>query len=445
MQRTTILSFIILFNNLVFSQNDYQKCMTTKIVFQEDQDNPIYKLNRENINAQNKEWLQNNIISKEVINIPTVVHVIHRSTHQTVGTGSNISNNQIEDAIRILNEDYSKTNSEFPNPPRYTFVNNAGNPNIKFCLATTDPNGNSTNGITRTAMPVGQTGFEYDTQSNDMKQNSTGGINAWNPSKYLNIWICKIITPGNYKILGYAYLPGLPPWQAWKDGLVVDLQAFGTTGVSTSSDGRTATHEIGHYLGLSHTFCEDGYGSCCDNDEYNVNDTPAAYYANTDGPYFGSVNSNTNNNTCNDLNYQNIFNTNVVDMDENYMSYAEDTWMFTAGQVNVMNSTLNNYRSSLKNSNVSVDCSGSIGVGIYENIISSNIEIYPNPTSGIVVINTPHSIENIHIYDLLGKEKIKNIAPIDNSINLSELPEGVYFIMIETNKNTSIQKVVITK
>ena len=62
-------------------------------------------------------------------------------------------------------------------------------------------------------------------------------------------------------------------------------------------------------------------------DDGNVDDTSA-----TDGIYFGTVNSTTNNNTCNDLAYSNIFNTDVKDMDENYMSYASNTWMFSQGQ-----------------------------------------------------------------------------------------------------------------
>ena len=75
--------------------------------------------------------------------------MIYRSSHANIGVGTNISNEQIEDQLRILNEDYSKMNPEFFNPPRNTFSNYWGNPNLQFCLATTDPNGNPTNGITR--------------------------------------------------------------------------------------------------------------------------------------------------------------------------------------------------------------------------------------------------------------------------------------------------------
>ena len=235
-----------------------------------------------------------------------------------------------------------------------------GNPQIQFCLASIDPSGNPTTGITRTATSNSE--WDYDTQSNDMKQASTGGIDNWDPLRYLNIWICKIGSSGGGQTLGYAYLPGLQGGnQSWKDGIVVDYRFFGTVGNSSnSSDGRTTTHEVGHYLGLSHTFCESS--GCCDNDlngQYSwgdVDDTPA-----TEDIYFGSVNSNTNNNTCNDLSYSNIFSTNVLDMDENYMSYSSDTWMFSQGQVDVMLGTLNaaswQGREILKNFNCSVNCS----------------------------------------------------------------------------------------
>ena len=168
-----------------------------------------------------------------------------------------------------------------------------------------------------------KTSWDADSESNDMKQSSSGGVDNWDPLRYLNIWVCNLSnSSGGGQTLGYAYLPGLQGSnsQSWKDGLVVDYMFFGTTGsVSSSSDGRTTTHEIGHYLGLSHTFCETG--GCCDNDldsQYgwgDVDDTPA-----TEEIYFGPVNSNTSNNTCNDLSYSNVFTTNVLDMDENYMS-----------------------------------------------------------------------------------------------------------------------------
>ena len=366
MKKILILAILVISSNLIFAQFNPKKCITFDLIKEELKNNVEYELMRKNLinyQQENKGLIYKN---QSIITIPVVVHVVHRNTDPNIGSGTNISNAQIEDQLRILNEDFSKTNPEFPNPPRNTFVSNAGNPELQFCLATIDPNGNSTIGITRTSTL--KTSWDVDTEANDMKEVLSGGIDNWDPLRYLNIWVCDLSnSSGGGQTLGYAYLPGLQGNinQSKKDGLVVDYKFFGTIGnVSFSSDGRTTTHEIGHYLGLNHTFCESG--GCCDNDlnsQYSwgdVDDTPA-----TEDIYFGSVNSNTNNNTCNDLSYSNIFSTNVLDMDENYMSYSSDTWMFSQGQVDVMLGTLNastnqGGRANLKNSNVSVNCSNTI-------------------------------------------------------------------------------------
>ena len=357
----------IILYNLIFlsinalSQEGSKKCMTTDLIKNELEHNFDYDLTRKSLYDYNKKNQFTNNKNQPVITIPVVIHVIHRA-QDAVGANTNIPDAQIEDQFLILNQDYSQTNPEFPNPPRNTFINNVGNPQIQFCLASIDPSGNPTTGITRT--PTTNSEWNYDTQSNDMKQTTTGGIDNWDPLRYLNIWICKIGSSGGGQTLGYAYLPGLQASnQSWLDGIVVDYRFFGTVGSSSnSSDGRTATHEVGHYLGLSHTFCESS--GCCDNDlngNYSwgdVDDTPA-----TEDIYFGAVNANTNNNTCNDLSYSNIFNTDVLDMDENYMSYSNNSWMFSEGQVDVMLGTLNapswqGGRVALKNSTVSVNCNG---------------------------------------------------------------------------------------
>ena len=132
MKNIIILTLLLISSNLIFGQVNPKKCMTTKLVKEELKNNPDY------LQAKNNTRELTNS-DTTTITIPVVVHVIHRTTHPNIGSGTNISNAQIEDQLRILNEDYSKTNSEFPNPPRNTFVNYAGNPNLKFCLANTDP------------------------------------------------------------------------------------------------------------------------------------------------------------------------------------------------------------------------------------------------------------------------------------------------------------------
>jgi len=437
--KTKLILFLLIISSFQISaQVNIKKCLTTPLVQQELKSNPDYMQGRAKSITENSTWIAGNHTKKSTLNIPIVVHVVHRVSHVNVGSGTNISDAQIEDALRILNEDYSKTNPEFPNPPRTTFLNYVGNPDLKFCLATTDPNGNSTNGITRTSTT--KTSFDADTESNDMKKSSTLGKDGWDPSKYLNIWICNLSNAGGGITLGYAYLPGLWANQQWKDGLVVDFQYFGTISAAATSDGRTPTHEIGHYLGLEHTFCESQSGGCCDNDGSNVNDTPAA----DDNIYWGAVTSTTNNNTCNDLSYPNIFSTDVPDMDENYMSYASTTWMFSVDQINVMNATLNGYRSSLQNSTVSMNCNGSIGVGI-NNYQLENLNIYPNPTLGLVNIKSKEKINTISISNILGNQVFFTEDFSANTINLSALENGIYFINISTNKGMHIEKIILSK
>jgi len=426
-----------------------KKCITTRLVEQELISNPDYAKGRENAITKNIAWIKGNHAEKTTLNIPVVIHIIHKNTHSNIGIGTNISNAQIEDALRILNEDYTKSNPEYPNPPRNTFLNYWGNPDIKFCLANTDPSGNPTDGITRTSTTIADWDSDDNFESNAMKKNANGGMDAWDPSRYLNIWVCNLSnSSGGGMTLGYAYLPGLQSWNAWKDGLVIDFQFFGTIGgASVSSDGRTATHEIGHYLGLMHTFCEDsdtqGNAICCDNDNNNwggnIDDTPA-----TKDIYFGSVSSSTNNNTCNDLSYSNIFTSDVLDMDENYMSYASNTWMFSIDQVNVMNATLNGYRSSLKNSNISMNCDGSVGTELnYFQL--KNLSIYPNPTVGKLNIASVDKINNLSIRNIIGKEIFFAKDFSAKTIDLSSYENGVYFITISTDKGTHIEKIIITK
>ena len=449
MNKIVILSLLVLISIVSNGQENIKKCITTRLVEQELISNPDYTKGRANSISENIDWIKSDKSKRSTINIPVVIHIIHKNTHSNIGIGTNISNAQIEDALKILNEDYTKTNPEYTNPPRNTFLNYWGNPDMKFCLATTDPSGNPSNGITRTSTTVAAWDADDNFESNAMKKTINGGMDAWDPSKYLNIWVCNLSnSSGGGMTLGYAYLPGLQSWNAWKDGLVIDFQFFGTIGgASTSSDGRTATHEIGHYLGLMHTFCEDtdnqGNPICCDNDDNswsgNVDDTPA-----TKDIYFGSVTSNTSNNTCNDLSYSNIFTTNIVDMDENYMSYASTTWMFSNGQVDVMNATLNGYRSSLKNSNVSVNCNGSVATGL-NNYQLENINIYPNPTLGKLNIASADEINNLSITSIIGKEIlfIKDFSA--NTIDISSYKNGVYFISISTDKGKHIEKIILNK
>ena len=120
MKVTKLTAILIFFSHILCAQN-MKKCMTTKLVEYELSINKDYEQARANLLSETHNVYNTSSERGSAIIIPVVVHVVHRNTHSSVGSGTNISNAQIEDQIRILNEDYSKTNSEFPNPPRSTF------------------------------------------------------------------------------------------------------------------------------------------------------------------------------------------------------------------------------------------------------------------------------------------------------------------------------------
>ena len=237
--------------------------------------------------------------SRALYNIPVVVHVVYNTTSE------NISDAQIQSQLAVLNKDFSKTNTDASGVPS-VWQSIAANTDVQFCLATVDPNGNATHGITRTSTSV----TSFSTNDN-VKFNSSGGKNAWNAADYLNLWVCDL----GGGVLGYAQFPGGP---ASTDGVVIDYQAFGTTGTAAAPFhlGRTATHEVGHWLNLYHIWGDDG-SSCSGTD--NVSDTPNQADENYGCPAFPTVSCSNGPNG---------------DMFMNYMDYSDDACllMFTNGQ-----------------------------------------------------------------------------------------------------------------
>lgn len=242
--------------------------------------------------------------ANSVVTIPVVVHIVFNNAQE------NLPDEQIYNQIAVLNEDFRLLNVDAGNTPA-PFQPSVADVQIQFCLASADPLGNPTSGITRTATAHGA--FQYPT--NDMKYTALGGIDAWDTERYLNIWVCDI------DALGYAPYPGTAP--AAEDGVVVDFAAMGKGGVAASPFdlGRTATHEVGHWLNLVHIW---GDAECGDD---QVADTPVAEEANGGCPAFPRVTS------CgNDPNGE---------MFMNYMDYVDDRcmFMFSAGQKSRMLAT----------------------------------------------------------------------------------------------------------
>jgi peptidoglycan hydrolase-like protein with peptidoglycan-binding domain len=250
----------------------------------------------------------------KVRTINTVVHVVYKTPQQ------NISDAQIKSQIRILNEDYAKKNADASKVPA-VFQPLHADTQVQFRLATKDIFGAKTSGITRTK--TNKSSFSY---NDAVKASSSGGADPWPAHRYLNIWVCNL----GGGLLGYAQFPG-GPWQT--DGVVILHSAFGDTG--TAADpfdlGRTATHEVGHWLNLFHIWGDDGTG--CKGSDHCA-DTPNQASENYGKPTFPHISCKNGPNG---------------DMFMDYMDYVDDDsmMMFTAGQALRMNATLNGWRKLL--------------------------------------------------------------------------------------------------
>lgn len=293
-----------------------EKCGTMPHLEYLKQADPGLEERMEQLEIQTAAWIQNNQnnlkSTNNIITIPVVVHVVYANSTQ------NVSDEQINSQIDVLNEDFRRLNSDTANTPQVWQAISA-DIGIEFCLASRDPQGNFTTGITRTYT----TNTNFTTFNNSVKYSSTGGKDAWNSNEYLNMWVCNI----QGSVLGYAQFPGGNPAT---DGVVIDYQAFGTTGTAQNpyNLGRTTTHEIGHWLNLRHIWGDDG-GACTGSDY--VNDTP-----NQGSEYYGCPSHPRT--SCG-----------TQDMFMNYMDYVNDACsnIFTNGQKARMLAAINIWRSGL--------------------------------------------------------------------------------------------------
>jgi hypothetical protein len=253
-----------------------------------------------------------------VIRIPVVVHVVYNQDEE------NITDEQIQSQIDALNLDFRMANADSAMVPD-VFKPLRADTRIEFQLAVRDPNCGPTTGITRTSTT--ETSFQFD--GDPVKFAASGGHDAWPSDKYLNLWVCDLAGG----LLGYGLFPGVAPEI---DGVVVDFEAFGTMGTAAAPFdlGRTAAHEIGHWLNLRHIWGDDSFApDICTGTDF-VDDTPNQGTENTGCPAYPS-------DSCG--------NAPDGDMFMNYMDYTDDLcmMMFSVGQSLRMDATLNGARSAI--------------------------------------------------------------------------------------------------
>lgn len=328
--------------------------------------------------------------TNSVITIPVVFHVLYKNNSQ------NVSDSQIHSQLASMNADFRKTNADFGDVVPLAFQNQAADLEIKFVKATSGPNGQPTNGITRK-----QVSENFDLES---QYYTTAGEQAWDTSVYLNVWI------GRFQTFGYLGF-GTPPAAAGMpyDGLVISYKAFGCNGsaIAPFNKGRTVVHELGHYLGLSHPWGEDG-SSCGElaNDD-QISDTPSI-----NDPHYGVPTYPENSNMCAPDENGAMF--------MNFMDYVNDEamGMFTDDQKIVARATLEGPRASL--------------LGTKTNTSNFGISVYPNPADKFFVIKSDNmELGKVEIYSSNGQlRKTADLEKSETAIPLENFEQGIYFLRI---------------
>jgi len=375
--------------------------------------------------------------------VPVVFHVVWNSSTPE----QNLHDSVLLEQINVLNEDFSRTNADTANL-RSQFESIVGAPNIQFQLACTDPDGNPTTGIVRisTTTTFGG-GFLPDMASiSQIQHDSTGGSDSWDPTHYLNIWIGDINGGSTPSLLGIATPPpNLPNWPAnsvpaeLTDGVIIQWNAFGRNNPNSLNvgggnivvNGRTVTHEVGHYFGLRHT-AENTFGgllgSVCGDDD-GLNDTP-----NCDQSQQGcDVSRNSCTDTIGTLG-------DLPDMVENYMDYSDQDCQnsFTIGQSNIMLSVVQNERVGLLSSLGLTNCNSVVGI----NEIDLLTTVYPNPSTGEFSIESSVIFDEIEIYNGVG-QMIRAIQPTLTRTTFNLYEKGIYIVKIKKENQVVIRKVVV--
>ena len=344
----------------------------------------------------------------QTASIPTVVHVLWNEQEQ------NIPDSLIHQTIELVNKDFRRENDDADQTPSY-FLGVAADTEIEFVLATTDPNGNPTNGITRTFTDS----TEFWISPNSMKFTTTGGKDAWNTCAYLNIWVVPELTTG-YIVHGSG-LATRPGTNADIDGIVVNYDRFE---VDTEKQWRVVTQLVAQYLDL-YFIVPASYGldGCFDVD--SVSDTPISVW----NPWSEPTP------TCQEI-LTSCNNGPNGDMYMNFMAspFGRCKNLFTQGQKDRMHSTLDTLRQGLLNQDL---CA--LGIG---HILRQSLVLSPNPATDFLHFQTIVS-GHYNILDMQGRSVLfGTVNSGKNQVDVTALSVGVYFMRIQNEEYVSSARFV---
>ena len=255
----------------------------------------------------------------DTLYVPVVFHIVLQNPNQ-------VTDAQIKAQLDTLNIDFAGLNADSSKIPSY-FKSRFGKAKIQFRIARRTPNDEPSNGINRYVT----TKSSYNYTDNSLKYKAQGGADAWDPSRYLNVWLTNL----SNSILGYATFPGSSA--AAEQGVVIQFNTVPGGNLSPYNKGRTLVHEAGHYFFLYHIWGDDATGSCTGTDE--IADTP------NQADESGGCPTGVRTDNCSPVSPGIMY--------QNYMDYTNDACMvmFTQMQAERMESTLTGIRASLLASN----------------------------------------------------------------------------------------------
>lgn len=372
--------------------------------------------------------------------IPVVFHVLYNKTAE------NLNDTSILSQLRELNNAFRKRNKDTTRI-RAIFKPIAADVKIQFVLANKDPQGNASSGITRTY--TNKTTFaanQFGTYTTNMKYSANGGKDAWDPTSYLNIWICNMEFPNYIGIVyGFATPPtNAPNWNgtgATKDtnsmesGVVLHYKIVGRSNPLAPAkyiEGKAAIHEVGHYLGLRHVWGDGNNTTGC----------------NVDDGIFDTPNCKAQNATCTGQNSCTDASNDKPDQTENYMDYALDgcAGMFTQQQAFMMRFVLDKLRTGLPYRVVKYDTIPEPAAPL------NGFKLYPNPLKEGQNFNVQIPGQNneyfaTSIVDACGKEVFQRtlLANKIHSIETAGLAQAIYFIVVRNAEGKIVfrQKLLI--
>jgi hypothetical protein len=372
-----------------------------------------------------KQNLQNARTEDKTYTIPVLFHIIQ--TNNPNDDVNKITSTRIKEQVRVINEDFNRLNADAIRTPEM-FKNIAGKIAINFVLAKIDSN----NVVLKEEGIVRHTKFgKIEWQLADF-ETEVKPQTIRNPYKYLNIWVVNELKDSSDRLLGYAQFPDFSGLQGISqengtnktDGVIVVARTLSSLGNSQPifyryGLGRTLTHEIGHFLGILHTF-SDVRGLCEDNDF--CNDTPRLK------------------DDTNGCSPEEAAKCETIAMPENFLDYTNDACMnlFTKCQVERMKVVLEKCprRKELANSTVT---------SAREENLAERISIFPNPAHAFFTIKTENlPIKNLKLYSVLGQQVYQNVdIQANTSIDISHLPKAIYVLQIETEKGMIVKKLVV--